>query len=90
MIEIMITRENRLEPILILQSINDVTNYKRNQNEKHFFSVFIKYTQLIQPRLNQGIKKTTESSFAKILGSGIKIKVFNVGSVGKKYTLLGP
>ena len=59
MIEIMISRKNRLEPTLILQSVNDVTNCKRNKTEKHFFSVFIKYTQLtlIQPRLNSGIKK---------------------------------
>ena len=56
-IEIMITRKNRLEPTLILQSVNDVTNCKRNKKEKHFFSVFIKYTQLIQPRLNLRIKK---------------------------------
>ena len=60
-------RKNRLEPTLILQSVNDVTNCKRNKTEKHFFSVFIKYTQLtlIQPRLNPGIKK-------KFMGSGIK------------------
>ena len=59
MIEIMISRKNRLEPTLILQSVNDVTNCKRNKTEKHFFSVFIKHTQLtlIQPRLNPGIKK---------------------------------
>ena len=63
-IEIMITRKNRLEPTLILQSVNDVTNCKRNQKEKHFFPVFIKYVQLIQPTLNPGSKKFT--------GSGIK------------------
>ena len=59
MIEIMISRKNRLEPTLILQSVNDVTNCKRNKTERRFFSVFIKYTQLtlIQPRLNPGIKK---------------------------------
>ena len=55
----MITRKNRLDSTLILQSVNvfDVTNCKRNQKEKHFNSVFIKYTQLIQPRLNVRIKK---------------------------------
>ena len=96
MIEIMISRKNRLEPTLILQSVNDVTNCKRNKTEKHFFSVFIKYTQLtlIQPRLNSGIKKKNSwdqgSSFATILGSGIKILGLNVGSVGKKYTSLRP
>ena len=58
MIEIVITRKNRLEPTLILQSVNDVTNCKRNQKEKHFFFSFIKYTQFIQPRLNPGIIKT--------------------------------
>ena len=57
MIEIMITRKNRLEPTLILQSVNDVTYCKRNLKEKHFFPVFIKYAQLIQPTLNPGIKK---------------------------------
>ena len=92
MIEIMIMRKNRLEPILILQSVNDGTNCKRNQKQKHFFSVFIKYTQLVQTRLNPGIKNSRNqgSSFAKILGSRIKIKGLNVGSVGKKYTLLRP
>ena len=76
MIEIMITRKNRLEPTLILQSVNDVTDCKGNQKEKHFSSVFIQYTQFIQPRLDPGIKKNSrdqESSFATILGSGIKI-----------------
>ena len=57
MIETMIALKNKLEPTLILQSVNDVTNCKRNKKEKHFFSVFIKYTQLIQPRLNLRIKK---------------------------------
>ena len=58
MIEIRITRKNRLEPTLILQSVNDVTNCKRNQKGKQFFfAVFIKYTQLIQPGLNLGIKQ---------------------------------
>ena len=37
-IEIMITQKNRLEPTLILQSVDDVTNCKRNQKEKTFFS----------------------------------------------------
>ena len=61
----MITRKNRVEPNLILQSVNNVTNCKGNKKEKHFFfSVFIKYSQLIQPRLNPGFKKIT--------GSGIK------------------
>ena len=57
MIEIMITRKNRLEPTLILQLVDGGTNCKRNQKEKHFFSVYIKYTQFIQPRLNPGIIK---------------------------------
>ena len=61
----MITRKNRVEPNLILQSVNNVTNCKGNKKEKHFFfSVFVKYSQLIQPRLNPG--------FIKITGSGIK------------------
>ena len=42
MIEIMISRKNRLEPTLILQSVNDVTNCKRNKKEKHFFFSFYK------------------------------------------------
>ena len=51
----MIALKNKLEPTLILQSVNDVTNCKRET----LFSVFINYTQLmlIQPRLNPGIKK---------------------------------
>ena len=57
MIETMIALKNKLEPTLILQSVNDVTNCKRNQKEKHFFLVFVKYAQLIQPTLNPGIKK---------------------------------
>ena len=72
----MITRRNRLEPTVILQSVNDVTNCKRNEKEKLFFSVFIKYMQLIQPRLNPENEKNSRdqgSSFAIILGSGIKI-----------------
>ena len=94
MIEIMISRKNRLEPTLILQSVNDVTNCKRNKTEKHFFSVFMKYTQLtlIQPRLNPGIKKCTGSGIKFCNNFGIRIKILglNVGSVGKKYTLLRP
>ena len=76
MIEIMITRKNRLEPTLILQSVNDATDCKGNKKEKHFSSVFIQYTQFIQPRLDPGIKKNSRdqgSSFVTILGSGIKI-----------------
>ena len=60
MIETMIALKNKLEPTLILQSVNDVTNCKRNQKGKQFFfffAVFIKYTQLIQPGLNLGIKQ---------------------------------
>ena len=72
MIEIMIMRKNRLEPILILQSVNDGTNCKRNQKQKHFFSVFIKYTQLVQPRLNPGIKTFTESGIKFCKNFGIK------------------
>ena len=37
LIEIMITGKNRLEPTLILQLVDDVTNCKRNKKEKHFF-----------------------------------------------------
>ena len=69
MIEIMIMRKNRLEPILILQSVNDGTNCKRNQKQK---PVFIKYTQLVQPRLNPGIKKFTESGIKFCKNFGIK------------------
>ena len=35
----------------------DLTNCNGNQKEKHFFPVFEKYAQLIQPTLNTGIKK---------------------------------
>ena len=69
-----------------------VTNCKRNKKRNTFFSVFIKYTQLIQPRLNPGIKKIhgrdQGSSFATIWGSRIKIYGLNVGSVGKKNVLV--
>ena len=54
MIETMIALKNKLEPTLILQSVNDVTNCKRNQKGKQFF---LQYTQLIQPGLNLGIKQ---------------------------------
>ena len=52
----------------------------------------MKYAQLIQPRLNPGIKKIhgrdQGSSFATIWGSRIKIYGLNVGSVGKKNVLV--
>ena len=77
-----------LETTLILQSVNVVTNFRRNKKEKHFFSVFIKYTAAHIESRDKKHSQDQGSSFATILGSGIKIQGVNVGSVGKKYTLL--
>ena len=41
MIETMIALKNKLEPTLILQSVNDVTNCERNKKEKQFFLQFL-------------------------------------------------
>ena len=38
----MITRKNRVEPTLILQSVNNVTTCKRNKKEKYLFFSFYK------------------------------------------------
>ena len=58
------------------QSVNDVTNCKRNQKEKHFFFSFYK-VYLVNPTQiesrYQKISRDRGSSFATILGSGIKI-----------------
>ena len=71
MIEIRITRQNRLEPTLILQSVNDVTNCKR---ETLFFSFYKLYAVNVNPtQIESRDQKNQGSSFATILGSGIKI-----------------
>ena len=92
MVKTMIALKNKLEPTLILQSVNDVTNCKRNQKEKHFFlAVFIEYTQLIQPGLNPGIKQIhgiRDQVLQQFWDQGSKFTGLNVGSFGKKYTLL--
>ena len=41
MTETMIALKNKLEPTLILLSVNDVTNCKRNQKEKKIFLQFL-------------------------------------------------
>ena len=69
----MITRKNRLEPTLILQSVNDVTNCKRNQKEKHFFSVFYKVYAVNPTQIESKDQKNSRdqgSSFATILVMG--------------------
>ena len=71
----MITRRNRLEPTLILQSVKDVTNCKRNEKEIFFFSFYKVYA--VNPiQIESRDQKNSQhqgSSFAIILGSGIKI-----------------
>ena len=91
MIETMIALKNKLEPTLILQSVNDVTNCKRNQKEKFFFCSFNKVYAANPTRIESRDETNSwnqESSFAKILGSGIKIYGLNVGSLGKKIYLI--
>ena len=61
----MITRKNRLEPTLILQSVNDVTNCKRNKKEKHFFFSSYKVYIVNQTQIESRDQK-------KFTGSGIK------------------
>ena len=71
MIEIMITRKNRREPTLILQSANDVTNKIVKEIEKRdtdFIWYFIQF--LASTELNPGIKRFSwdqGSGFATIL-----------------------
>ena len=71
MIEIMITRKNRREPTLILQSANDVTNKIVKEIEKRdtdFIWYFIQF--LASTELNPGIKRFSRdqgSRFATIL-----------------------
>ena len=72
----MITRRNRLETTLILQSVNDVTNCKRNEKEKLFFFSFCKVYVVNPNQIESRDQKNSRdqgSSFAIILGSGIKI-----------------
>ena len=72
MIEIKITRKNRREPTLILQSANDVTNKiaKRSRKERHFIWYFIQF--LASTELNPGIKRFSWDQGSEF-GSGIKI-----------------
>ena len=88
MIEIMITRKNRREPTLILQSANDVTNKiaKRSRKERHFIWYFIQF--LASTELNLGIKRFSRdqgSGLATILDQVSKCYGQNVRSVGKIY-----
>ena len=89
MIETMIALKNKLEPTLILQSVNDVTNCKR---ETLFFSFYKLYAVNVNPTQiesrDQKNSRDQGSSFATILGSGIKIYGLNVGSFGKKVYLI--
>ena len=74
MIETMIVLKSKLEPTLILQSVNDVTNYKRIQKEKIFFCSFYKVYAANPTRIesrDQTNLRDQGSSFAAILGSGM-------------------
>ena len=92
MIEIMITRKNRREPTLILQSANDVTNKIVKEIEKRdtdFIWYFIQF--LASTELNPGIKRFSwdqGSEFATILDRVSRFYGQNVRSVGKIYTSL--
>ena len=92
MIETMIALKNKLEPTLILQSVNDVTNCKRNQKGKQFFFCSFYKVYAANPTRFESRDQTNSrdqgSSFATILGSGIKIYGLNVGSFGKKVYLI--
>ena len=94
MIEIKITRKNRREPTLILQSANDVTNKIVKEIEKRdtdFIWYFIQF--LASTELNPGIKRFSRdqgSGFATILDQVSKFYGQNVRSVGKIYTSLRP
>ena len=69
----MITRKNRLEPTLILQSVNDVTNCKRN--EKPLFSVFYKVYAVNPTQIESRDKKKNRGIRDQVLQ-----KFWNQGS----------
>ena len=74
----MITRKSRLDSTLILQSVNvfDVTNCKRNKKRETLFVSFYKVYAVNPTQIESKDKKNSRdqgSSFATILGSGIKI-----------------
>ena len=94
MIEIMITRKNRREQTLILQSANDVTNkIVKEIEEKHFIWYFIQFL-VRSTKLNPGIKRFSRNQvsglFATILDQVSKFYGQNVRSVGKIYISLRP
>ena len=71
-IEIMITRKNRVEPNLILQSVNNVTNCKGNKKEKHFFFSFYKVFAVNPTQIESRVQKNHgigDQVLATILGS---------------------
>ena len=75
----MITRKNRLEPTLILQSVNDVTNCKRNKKEKHFFfssyKVYIVNQTQIESRDQKKIHGIRDQVLQQVWDQGSKFKV---------------
>ena len=71
-IEIIITRKNRVEPNLILQSVNNVTNCKGNKKEKHFFFSFCKVFAVNPTQIESRVQKNHgigDQVLATILGS---------------------
>ena len=71
-IEIMINRKNRVEPTLILQSVNNVTNCKGNNKEQHFFFSFYKVFAVNPTQIESRVQKNHgigDQVLATILGS---------------------
>ena len=88
-IEIMITRKNRQEPTLILQSASDMTNKIVKEIEKRdAFNIWYFIQVLASTELNPGIKRFSRdqgSGFATTLDEVSKFYGQNVRSVGKIY-----
>ena len=75
MIEIMITRKNRREPTLILQSANDVTNKIVKEIEKRdtLFGISFSFSKYRIESRNQKIFTGSGIRICNNFGSGIKI-----------------
>ena len=68
----MINRKNRVEPTLILQSVNNVTNCKGNNKEQHFFFSFYKVFAVNPTQIESRVQKNHgigDQVLATILGS---------------------
>ena len=90
MIEIMITRKNRREPTLILQSANDVTNKIVKEIEKRDTLFGISFSKELNPGIKRFSRHQGSGLFATILDQVSKFYGQNVRSVGKIYTSLRP